>query len=140
MIIECQTDSKAKTLADVRSIIHKAEGTATPTQHLFEKKGRVLFENPEGLTEEDILESAIEAGAEDVEVKDDQEIEMWCEPRDTSRISKGMLDTGLKCRTAEIVWVAREDMKVPAPEDGEALEKVIGMFLLSSRKWITADG
>ena len=78
-MIECQTDNKARTLTDIRYIISKAGGTATPTAFLFEKKGRISFEAQEKVGVEDALEDAIEAGALDI-VAEEEKLVVETEP------------------------------------------------------------
>ena len=127
-IIECETDSRIKTMTDIRTMIKKVEGGgAAPTLHLFDKKGRVVLGNEGGLGEEEVMDLAIEAGAEDVEFGQGEEVEVWCEPRETSKVGKGMGGKGLRFERAEIVWVAREETKVEGPEDAEVLDRLIGM-------------
>ena len=68
VVIDCQTDSKARTLQDLRLVIKKHGGSTTPISYLFHRRGRTVLDNDDRhLTADDVLEDAIEAGAEDVE-------------------------------------------------------------------------
>ncbi|MBC8140209.1 MAG: YebC/PmpR family DNA-binding transcriptional regulator [Armatimonadetes bacterium] len=68
VLVQCLTDNKQRTVADVRSIFTKAGGKMGESgsiAHLFESKGIFLFE-PGTATEETLMEVALEAGAEDI--------------------------------------------------------------------------
>ena len=78
-VIECLTDMRARALQDVRYLVKKAGGIATPTSYLFEKKGKVTFEGQPGLNPDDYLEQAIEAGATDVGAGEDGRLVIFTE-------------------------------------------------------------
>jgi transcriptional/translational regulatory protein YebC/TACO1 len=74
MVIDCQTDNKLRALQDVRSIIKSHNGTTTPIGYMFSKRGRVVFEKHDDLGLDDVLDSAIDAGADDVDIQPDGSI------------------------------------------------------------------
>ncbi|KAG8531928.1 uncharacterized protein KY384_003564 [Bacidia gigantensis] len=136
-IIECQTDSKAKTIMDLKLLVKKHGGVAMPTSHMFEKKGRVVFANPGGLKEEDIFDVAVEAGASDIEVTEENEvgkIEVRTEPKETVVVVEEIEEKlNLKRERVEIFWEAKEDMIVNAGEGkAESLDSFMGRLLLSA--------
>ncbi|KAI4791138.1 YebC-like protein, partial [Aureobasidium sp. EXF-8845] len=67
VVIDCETDSRLRTLADLRVIVKQHGGNATPTGYLFTKKGRIIFANKDGVGVDDVFEPALEAGALDVD-------------------------------------------------------------------------
>lgn len=75
LIVECQSDNKKRTLQDVRLIIKQNNGLLSPTRYCFQQRGLLVYEGG-GVALEDILEPAIEAGAEDVELDVDGNIEV----------------------------------------------------------------
>src|SRR4051812_39512229 len=78
MIIDVETDNRARSLMDLRLLIKNHGGTVTPTSYLFKKKGRLAFEaDARKLSADDILDEAIEAGAEDVESDEDGSLIIW---------------------------------------------------------------
>ena len=79
-IIDCLTDSKLRTLQDVRLLIKNHEGSVTPTNYLFEKKGRVVFHKKEGIGADEALEAALEVGALDVVEDEEGKVVMFTEP------------------------------------------------------------
>ena len=75
VVIDCQTDSKLRTLQEVRATIKYHEGALSPIGYMFNKRGRITFEPDErGRTADDVLDEALEAGAEDIETTDDGNI------------------------------------------------------------------
>jgi transcriptional/translational regulatory protein YebC/TACO1 len=125
MIIETETDNRARTLSDLRYLVKSHGGSVTPTSYLFQKKGRVAFEKDErNLGVDDVLDEAIEAGAEDVETDEDGSIVLWTEPNMTTSAAEAMQKSfGLKVESSHIIWDANEDTKV-ALEDKVAAEKL----------------
>ncbi|MGD8640311.1 MAG: YebC/PmpR family DNA-binding transcriptional regulator, partial [Gammaproteobacteria bacterium] len=77
IMVECLTDNRNRTVAEVRHAFSKHGGnlgTNGSVAFLFEKIGMLTF--PEGSDEEKIMEAAVEAGAEDVIVNDDTSIDV----------------------------------------------------------------
>jgi len=114
MIIETETDNAKRTLSDLRYLVKSHGGNVTPTQYLFQKKGRVAFEKDErNLGIDDVLDEAIEAGAEDVETDEDDCIIVWTEPNKTISAAEALQKShGLKIESSDIIWDANEDTKV----------------------------
>lgn len=113
MIIEAETDRSKRTLEDLRYIIKKSGGAATPTMYLFQKKGRVVFETDESLGVDDVLDEAIEAGAEDVEADEDGCIVVWTEPNKTTSAGQSLeKNLGLKVESSQILWDSNEDTRI----------------------------
>ena len=69
VVVECETDNKARTMMTLRHVLKEAGGTATPSAYLFEKKGVVVFESQPGKGLDALLDIALDAGATDIEVK-----------------------------------------------------------------------
>jgi transcriptional/translational regulatory protein YebC/TACO1 len=130
MIIETETDNRARTLSDLRYLVKSHGGSVTPTSYLFQKKGRVAFEKDErNLGVDDVLDEAIEAGAEDVEADEDGSIVLWTEPNMMTSAAEAMQKSfGLKVESSDIIWDANEDTKV-ALEDKEAAEKLTSFIV-----------
>jgi transcriptional/translational regulatory protein YebC/TACO1 len=115
IVIDIETDSRKRALADLRSIITKRGGTVTPTSYLFNRRGLVVFEKDErDLGVDEVLEEAIEAGAEDVEVGEDGNILVWTEPSGITKAAEQLKEKhGLKVLNSEIIWDPNEDTLVP---------------------------
>ncbi|EXJ83706.1 hypothetical protein A1O1_07330 [Capronia coronata CBS 617.96] len=125
-MIECQTDNRKRTISDLRNIINKAGGTTTPTAFLFEKKGRILFEEQGKLGVDDILEEAIDAGALDISFEDNR-LSVETAPADVMDVARRLQDQfGLRAEKAEVVYVPNEDSLVKlTPEQEEELDRIL---------------
>ncbi|EMC96321.1 hypothetical protein BAUCODRAFT_470383 [Baudoinia panamericana UAMH 10762] len=123
VIVECETDSKLRTLADVRLIMKENGGSATPCSYLFRKKGRIVFEAKEGVGVEEALDAALEAGAMDVEDDGEGRIVVSTEPEDTKSVGEAVANAlSLQIATSEILWEPNEETKVGVPDEQSAQE------------------
>ena len=130
-VIECQTDSKLKTLQDIRQLIAKFGGTVTPTTYMFERKGKVVFEKVDGVGLDEVLEEVIEAGAIDVNEDDDGKIIIYTDPSSTKSVEEHLSDTlRFKVESSDIIWDANEDTKVTIESEAAAenLESFLGTY------------
>ena len=105
-IIECQTDNRLRTLADVRLIIKNFGGTVSPTSHLFERRGKVIFNKSESVNEGDIFDRVIDASATDFEFEDDGRVlVVYTDPQQTSSAVEALANVdGLRHESSEIIW------------------------------------
>ena len=129
-VIECQTDSKLKTLQDIRLLIGRFGGTMTPTTYMFERRGKVVFEKAEGVGSDEVLEEAIEAGATDVDVEEDGKVVVYTDPRTTKSTADTLAAAlGLKVESSDIIWDPNEDTKITIDSEqvAESLENFLGM-------------
>ncbi|KAH6684565.1 transcriptional regulator TACO1-like protein [Halenospora varia] len=133
VIIEAETDNAKRTLGELRVFVKVAKGSVGPTSFLFQKKGRVAFEKDErNLGVDDVLDEAIEAGAEDVETDEDGALVIWTEPTKTTAVAEAMKKSlNLKVEASEIIWDPNEDTKAPLneaePDSLTALNEFIDM-------------
>jgi transcriptional/translational regulatory protein YebC/TACO1 len=128
-IIECQTDQKARVLQDIRYIINKHGGVVTPTNYLFEKKGRIVFQKKEGISADDILDEAVEAGALDVDTDGDQII-VDTHPNEVSAVAQKIVKAfGFSIERSSIVHVPKPETTVSVEDkDAEEVENVINLL------------
>jgi transcriptional/translational regulatory protein YebC/TACO1 len=129
-IIECQTDQKARVLQDIRFIINKHGGAVTPTSYLFEKKGRIIFQKKEGISADDILDKAVEAGALDVDTNDDDQIIVDTNLSEVSVVAQKLVDAfGFDIERSSIVHVPRAETAVSVDDkDAQEVENVINLL------------
>lgn len=120
VIIECQTDSKLRTLSDMRLAIKESGGSVTPTGHLFERRGRIVFEKPTDMDDSNIFDLAIEAGATDVDIEEDGDVIVLAESSQTTTVANALEQSSdLRVKRADIIWDPKEDMMVDVtPSDG----------------------
>ncbi|GJC86748.1 putative transcriptional regulatory protein HNE_0161 [Colletotrichum liriopes] len=122
LIIEAETESKARSLQDLKVLIKKHKGTANTATFFFTRLGRVVFEAREGGPGvDDIMDDAIEAGAEDLEADEEGNLVVWTQPNMTNAVASGVGPKfGLKLLSSDIIWSANEDTKVKLDEGLEA--------------------
>ena len=82
---------------------------------MFQKKGRISFENDDrNLGIDEVLDDAIEAGAEDVEINEDGSLIIWTEPSKTMSTAEALQSKlELKLQSSGIIWDANKDTRVP---------------------------
>nr|OQO16718.1 hypothetical protein B0A51_16748 [Rachicladosporium sp. CCFEE 5018] len=123
VIVECETDSKLRTLAEVRLAIKSSGGSTSPCSYLFERKGRVVFEAKEGVSSVDALEVALGAGATDVDELQDGSILMWAEPERTKTMGEAVAkELELEIAKEDIIWEPKEDTVVSLESENHAGE------------------
>ena len=115
-IIHSETDSKARTLSDIRLAVKEAGGTVTPTTHLFDRAGKIVFEKPENIQETEIFDRAIEAGATDFELDEDGNLVVSTESSKITSVASALSDLlGVKVKRSEIIWEPKEETMVELP-------------------------
>ena len=125
VIVDCLTDNKVRTVADVRHAFTKFGGnmgTEGSVAFMFRKLGVLSYEA--GTDEERITEAAIEAGADDVVVYDDGAIDVLTAPDAFADVKSAMQAAGLVPGFAEVTMRADNDIAV----DGETAEQVKKLF------------
>lgn len=123
LIIDTLTDNKNRTAADVRSTLTKlggSLGTTGSVSYMFQTKGVISYDE-EVHSEDDILEAALELGAEDIS-SGGGIVEVITEPGDFATILEGLQEAGFKESTADITKIADTTITV---EDNERIRKVL---------------
>jgi YebC/PmpR family DNA-binding regulatory protein len=103
VIVDCLTDNRIRTVAEVRHAFSKNGGnlgTDGSVAFLFKHCGQLLF--APGTSEDRVMEIAVEAGAEDVAADDEGGIEVVCAPTDFTAVKSALDKAGLKPEVAEI--------------------------------------
>jgi YebC/PmpR family DNA-binding regulatory protein len=103
VIVDCMTDNKTRTVADVRHALTKHGGnlgTDGSVSFLFKHCGQLVF--APGTSEDKVMEAAIDAGAEDVIGNDDGSVEVITPPNDFLAVKDALEKAGLKSELAEV--------------------------------------
>lgn len=109
-VIEIETDKRNRALHEIRAIFTKRGGVISPTSYLFSRRGVVCFEKNEKIGVDEVLEEAIEAGAEDVELDDEGGLVVWTEPTVTKKTEERLKNKyGLEVKNSELIWDPNED-------------------------------
>ena len=117
VMVDCLTDNKNRTVADVRHAFSKYGGNLGAdgsVNYLFNNVGQLMY--PPGSNEDVVMEAAIDAGAEDVIVDDDQSIEVLTEPADFESVRDAMLAAGLEPDNAQLTMRASTNSELGARE------------------------
>ncbi|KAF2734881.1 YebC-like protein [Polyplosphaeria fusca] len=120
-IIECQTDNKLKILAALRLLVKDAGGTVSPIGYMFEKKGRIILQQKEGMGVDEVLEPALEAGVLDVAEDDQGRVVLFTEPAQTKTTAETLSKAlDMVVEESEIIWDPNEDTKVALDDEAAA--------------------
>jgi YebC/PmpR family DNA-binding regulatory protein len=117
IIIDCLTDNKQRAVADVRHALTKFGGnlgTDGSVAFMFKHCGSLVYEP--GTNEDKVMETALEAGAEDVVTNDDGSIEVITSPSDFVAIKEAMEAAGLKAVLAEVTMKALNEVEFTGDE------------------------
>ena len=122
VMVECLTDNRNRTVAEVRHAFTKYGGnlgTDGSVAYLFEKIGVMNF--APGTSEDDVMEVALDAGADDVVTGDDSSIEVVTSPEAFTGVLEAMRAAELNPENSEITQRASLEVEL----DVESGEKVL---------------
>ncbi|HOV38227.1 MAG TPA: YebC/PmpR family DNA-binding transcriptional regulator [Spirochaetales bacterium] len=125
ILIDVLTDNKNRTAADLRYILNRGGGNlgeAGSVSYLFKRKGIITFDKTK-YTEDQILEVAIEAGAEDVQTTEDS-IEVTTDPEDFEKVLTALNKAGFEQTGAEITKVADAYITLDKEKTAKALKLI----------------
>ena len=103
VMVDCLTDNKTRTVADVRHAFTKYGGnlgTDGSVAFLFKHCGQLIF--APGTNEDKLMEAALDAGAEDVISNDDGSFDVVTGPYDFAQVKEALAKAGLKAEFAEV--------------------------------------
>jgi len=106
ILVECMTDNKNRTVAEVRLAFSKAGSelaTSGSVAYLFEKKGQIIFSSE--IDEDTLMEEALEAGAEDIINHDDGSFEVLTAPENFMVVKESLEQKELVAEHAEITML-----------------------------------
>ncbi len=124
VIVDCMTDNRNRTASEVRHAFTKAGGnlgTDGSVAYMFNKQGIISY-GP-GADEDAIMDSALEAGADDVVSHDDGSVDVMTSPDDFAGVKEAIVASGLEPDNAEVTFSA----ETLAELDQDAAEKLLRM-------------
>ena len=125
LIIDCTTDNRTRTVADVRHVLSKHGGnlgTEGSVSFQFRHCGEFLF--APGTSEDAVMEAALEAGADDVVTNEDGSVECVCEPAAYDAVSKAFEAAGLTPVSSEITMKPLNEVELSG-EDAAKMQRLI---------------
>src|SRR3954453_18568273 len=125
VIVDCMTDNRTRTVADVRHAFSKYGGnlgTDGSVAFLFKHCGQMIF--PPGTSEDKLMEAALEAGAEDVVSNDDGSIEVITGPYDFVAVRERLAAAGFKPEFAEVTMKPATEVAMTG-DDAARMQKLL---------------
>ena len=128
IIVDCMTDNRVRTVAEVRHAFSKHGGnlgTEGSVAFQFKHCGQLIF--APGTSEDKVMEVALEAGAEDVVSDDDGAIEVLTAPGDFEAVKNALAAAGLNAEVAEVTMRAENTIALTG-EDAEKMQKLLDVI------------
>jgi len=125
LIVDCMTDNRTRTVAEVRHALSKFGGnlgTDGSVAYQFRHCGQFLF--APGTAEDRVIEVGLEGGAEDVQRAEDGSIEVVCAPADFENLRQGFERAQLKPEVADITMKALNEITL-AGEDAQKMKRLV---------------
>ena len=125
IIVDCLTDNKQRAVAEVRHAFSKNGGnlgTDGCVSFLFKHLGSIFF--APGANLDNIMEKAIELGADDVISNDDGSIEIITKPSDFLTVKEGFDDAAIKYELAEVAMKPDTEVELNG-SDAEKMQKIL---------------
>lgn len=125
VMVDCLTDNKTRTVADVRHAFTKYGGnlgTDGSVAFLFKHCGQLMF--APGTSEDKLMGAALDAGAEDVISNEDGSFEVVTGPYDFAKVKETLAKAGLNAEFAEVTMKASNEVEM-AGEDAMRMQKLL---------------
>ena len=123
VLVEVLTDNKNRTVAEIRHILTKYGGSMAEHGAVvwnFEQKGYITI--PRGdMTEEEVMEKAIEAGADDVNV-DQEFVEIFTDPQELHSVGETLQTMGFNLETQKFMRIPKTSIKVEGSQAQSVLK------------------
>ena len=123
--VQALTDNKNRTVAEVRRLFTKNGGNLGESgcvAWIFDMKGRISFKG-DSVTEEQLFETAIDAGAEDV-FTEDNDLIVVTDTEDFENVKNALKEAGLEYENAEVTMIPKNNVKI----DGKEAEHMIRLM------------
>lgn len=127
VIVECLTDNRNRSAADIRHIFDKfgnGMGVTGCVSWAFDKKGQIVIEESAVTDEDELMMLALEAGAEDV-AHEDGMFEVLTEPGNFSAVREALEEAGYEFASAEVAMLPQNTV---ALDDEESEAKVVKLI------------
>ncbi|MFZ0944784.1 MAG: YebC/PmpR family DNA-binding transcriptional regulator [Syntrophobacteraceae bacterium] len=126
VLVDIMTDNRNRAASEVRHIFSRNSGNlgeAGCVAWMFNKKGSIVFDK-KAMPEEELIELALEAGAEDVKDQEDQ-FEVITSPEDFLNVKAAFDDRELKYELAEITMSPQTTVRIEDPKTAQQLLRLM---------------
>lgn len=127
VIVECLTDNKNRTAANIRHAFSKFGGNMGTTgcvSFMFEKKGQIVIEKEDEIDEDALMMMALEAGAEDM-ISEEEGFEIITEPEAFIQVYDVITKNNITMLSAEITMIAETTTDLSSEEDIKNLRRML---------------
>jgi len=128
VIVDCMTDNRVRTVAEVRHAFSKHGGnlgTEGSVAFQFKHVGQFLF--APGVSEDKVMEVALEAGADDVLTHEDGSIEVLCAAPEYEAVKNALEAAGLTAEMAEVTMRAENNIELTG-DDAARMQKLLDVL------------
>ena len=125
IIVDCMTDNRVRTVAEVRHAFNKHGGNMGnegSVAFMFKHCGQLLF--APGVDEDKLMEAALDAGANDVVQDDEGGFEVLCDPFAFAVLKAALEKAGFKAEVADVIWKPDAET-VLSGEDAIRMQKIL---------------
>lgn len=113
VLVECATDNRNRTVAEIRNIFSKCGGNLGESgcvAWLFTPRGLISIPK-DGKTEDEVMEAAIESGADDVKTEEET-FDVYTAPEDFAAVRDGLEAAGFKMASADVTMLPSTTVRV----------------------------
>jgi len=126
VLVECMTDNRNRTVADIRHFFAKSNGNLGENgcvAWMFEKKGQIVVDKAT-ISEEDLMDKALESGAEDV-VEEENEFQVLSSVDDFNDVRDGLEEQGVQYLEASVSMIPKNTIEVTEEKVAASLLKLL---------------
>ena len=131
IIVECLTDNKNRTAANVRSAFTKGGGsigTQGCVSFMFDKKGQIIIDKEEcSMDADELMMAALDAGAEDFD-EDDDSFEILTDPDSCGAVREALEALGIKMAQAEVTMIPQNYVTLTSDEDIKQMNRILDLL------------
>lgn len=128
MLVKCATDNRNRTAGDVRLFFSKHGGNMGESgcvNWMFKERGEIYISKEGKFDEEALMLTALDAGAEDLELDSGEEALVICTPDKLEAVRTELTRAGYKVSSAETTMATSTTVEITSKETGKALLKLL---------------
>ena len=130
IIAQVVTDNRNRTSSDVRHIFDKnggSMGTPGSVSYMFDNKGVIVIEKEPGMDEDEMMMTALDAGAEDMKAADDV-FEIYTAPNDFSAVRESLEKAGYAFLSADKQMIPQNTVAIADPDTQNKVQTLLDML------------
>lgn len=128
ILVQCTTDNKNRTVSDIRSYFVKYNGKFAESgavSWMFSKRGEIKVNKSNFKKQDDIYELAVEAGAEDIDLTDEELATIITKPEELEKVQKNILTKKINPVETQISYSPKEHIEITNPEVAKDIVKLL---------------